>query len=370
MSVPLPDGATAAIGHQPVTHSEKMLGGMTSLDGNSSGAIRMMQEKAQQWVDSVRSGHLHRRNVWFSLGVQFWPSVGYSLCSSTATYAELESALQKQYFQILPLRGIIRTATQESRMIDAEFFCPGLPHPGIEALIAMTNKLLMHYGCRTALGDLMKTSLSYLTLELGVSFQPLQTLYSRFLCLATHSWMKMLWEEADKFGVTIETAKGTLAFPRSGDEFLMLILMERGYSRELLRRLNRVQIHNQVLFLSDVLTASGNKIDGAALRTHQSTEKMSTLNWPKEEPTMEDMNLWKEALEDICPSRRCLTCLGQYVAKSHRVQKRRWCGESTNFYVWLRRTTAWRCIGTHHESQTATQRARLRTEKTGAISAW
>ena len=96
--------------------------------------------------------------------MQFWPRVGYSICSSTATYDELENALQKQYYQILPLGGIIRTAPQDSRMIDAGFFCPGLPHPGMEALIAMTNKLIMHYGCRSVLGDFMKTSYGYLTL--------------------------------------------------------------------------------------------------------------------------------------------------------------------------------------------------------------
>jgi hypothetical protein len=111
----------------------------------------------------------------------------------------------------------------------------------------------------------MKTSYSYLTLELGVSFQPLQALYSRFSFLATHSWMKMLWEKVDKFGVSIKTAKGTLAFPQCGDKFLMLVLMERGYSREMVRRLNRVGIHMQMLFLLDVLTVSGNRIDGAAL---------------------------------------------------------------------------------------------------------
>jgi hypothetical protein len=38
--------------------------------------------------------------------------------------------------------------------------------------------------------------------------------------------------------------------------------------------------------------------------------------------------LWKEALEDICPSRRRLNCLGQYVAKSHRIQEWRWCALS------------------------------------------
>ncbi len=41
--------------------------------------------------------------------------------------------------------------------------------------------------------------------------------------------------------------------------------------------------------------------------------------------TSADMMLWKEALEDICPSRRRLNCLGPFVAKSHRVQDWQWC---------------------------------------------
>jgi hypothetical protein len=77
-----------------------------------------------------------------------------------ATYDEWEHALQEQYFQILPLGGVIQTAPLDCRMVDAGFYCPGLLHPGVEALIAMTNKLLMHFGCRTALGNLLRTSYS------------------------------------------------------------------------------------------------------------------------------------------------------------------------------------------------------------------
>jgi hypothetical protein len=229
-------------------------------------------------------------------------------------------------------------APLDSRMVDAGFFCPGLPHPGVEALIAMTNKLMMHYGCRLALGHFMKMSYSYFTLELGVSFQPLQASYSRFSFLATHSWIKMLWEKVDKFGVTIETAKGPLAFPRLGDKFLMLVLLERGYSREIAQRLNRVRILMQVLFLSDVLTVLGNRIDTTVLQIRPRTNKTSTLNWPKEEPTLADMILWKEALEDICPSRRCLNCLGQYVEKSHRVQEWRWCAMTNKLLQYFQAT--------------------------------
>ncbi len=67
VTVPLSEGGCASIAHHPVTQSEKTIGAMTSPDGDSLSAIRQMQEKAQSWVDSVRNGHLHRRNVWFSL---------------------------------------------------------------------------------------------------------------------------------------------------------------------------------------------------------------------------------------------------------------------------------------------------------------
>jgi hypothetical protein len=69
ITVPLPGGGNASIDHKPVKHAEKTLGAMTSPNGNSNSTIRMMQEKAQQWIHAVRNGHLHHRNVWFSLKV-------------------------------------------------------------------------------------------------------------------------------------------------------------------------------------------------------------------------------------------------------------------------------------------------------------
>jgi hypothetical protein len=79
ITVPLPGGGNTLIDHKRVEHAEKILRAMTSPDGNSGSAIGMMQEKAQQWINAVRNGHLHRRNLWFSLKVQFWPRIGYGL---------------------------------------------------------------------------------------------------------------------------------------------------------------------------------------------------------------------------------------------------------------------------------------------------
>jgi hypothetical protein len=104
---------------------------MMSPDGNSETSIQMMQEKAQKWIDWVCNGHLHHRNVWFSLKVQFWPRIRYGLCSPTATFQELDKALCRQYYQILPLGGIVRTITVKSRTINAGFYGVGLPNLGI-----------------------------------------------------------------------------------------------------------------------------------------------------------------------------------------------------------------------------------------------
>jgi hypothetical protein len=213
---------------------------MTLPDGNSNASIQLMQEKAQTWINAIRNGHLHHCNVWFLLKVQFWPRVGYGLCSTTATFTVLERALHQQYYQILPLGGVVRTTPVGSRTIDTGFYRVGLPHVGIEALIAMTNKLLMHYRCSTATGRFMQISYSLLLVKLGMLFQPLQVNYKKYNYLVTHTWMKILLEKLSLFEMTVIIPERSRKFPREGDQFIMQVLLREGYGTEELRWLNRV----------------------------------------------------------------------------------------------------------------------------------
>jgi hypothetical protein len=262
---------------------------MTSPDGDSATSIQMMQDKTQAWINAVRNGHLHRRNVWFSLKVQFWPRIGYGLCSSTASFHDLEYALHRHYYQMLPLCGVVRLTLVGSCLMDAGSFGVGLPHLGVEALIAMSNKLLMHYGCDTATGRFMRISYSLFYLKVGLSFQPMQESYQKYSTLVTHLWMKMLWENVLMFDLHTVVADVHLQFPREGDQFLMQVLIKAGYRGDALRRLNRGQISLQVLFLSDVLTASGGKVSSDILSRRPQGEAWSNMRWQNEQPTDSDM---------------------------------------------------------------------------------
>ena len=105
----------------------------------------------------------------------------------------------------------------------------------------------------------------------------------------------------------------------------MLVFWERGHSRDTLCRLNRVRLHLQIIFLSDILSASGRMIDPSVLERRPHGVKRSTMRWPREEPTDSDFDLWREAVEDISPTRLRVHSVGGFVADTHRISPWRWC---------------------------------------------
>jgi hypothetical protein len=115
MVVPMPDGSEVKIDHLPVTQARETLGVWSSSDGNAKESLLKMKEKAQEWVDQAKEGRLRRRDVWFLLDVQFWPRVGYGICCNMAKHSKLKSVLSKQYYQMIPLGGVARTAPASVR---------------------------------------------------------------------------------------------------------------------------------------------------------------------------------------------------------------------------------------------------------------
>ncbi len=53
MTVPLLGGKDAPMDHKSVNHAEKTLGTMMLPDGDNLASTRMIQEKAQIWINAV-----------------------------------------------------------------------------------------------------------------------------------------------------------------------------------------------------------------------------------------------------------------------------------------------------------------------------
>ena len=146
----------------------------------------------------------------------------YGLCGNTTSFSQLEDFLQRKYWQIMPLGGIIRSETKEIRQVDKGLYGAGFPHLGVESLVEQLKKMLMHYGLKTSVGTKMQFYLELLTLEMGISSQPLQESYKRFGSWITDVWFKSLWEKVYMFGITVEVCNIPLLQPRKSDKWMMM----------------------------------------------------------------------------------------------------------------------------------------------------
>ena len=160
---------------------------------------------------------------------------------------------------------------------------------------------------------------SLLFIELRLSFQPLQESCKKYGYLVTHSWMKMLWEKLSMFNMQVIIVDQPKEFPREGDQFIMQVLIQVGYTNEALGRLNRVRVSLQLIFMSDILTVSGNKISTEVLSCHPQGEAWLKMRWPHQRPTDLDLQLWKNAMLSICPSLSAKLSVGRFTGITHMI---------------------------------------------------
>ena len=257
--VPLPGGDSASIRQLAATQAEETLGVLSCPTGDQTAVIARMQKKADEWIGRAKDSHLGRRDIWFLLERQLWMGLRYGLCCNSSPWKKLETALKKQWHQLIPMGGVIRSSPLLLRQLDPGFFGIGCPHVGVECFVEQTAKLLMHCGYPSSIGHGYKVSLEYVILELGMSFQPLQLSYQMYSKRLTNCWLKSLWEKCYKFNVQIvfNFLDEFWKLPRRGDKWIMAELERIGCNTDVLERLNRVRTYMQVLFLSDVLGASG-----------------------------------------------------------------------------------------------------------------
>ncbi len=129
-----------------------------------------------------------------------------------ATLLELETVLLPFYKKMLPLGGVVRKANRGLRQLDRGVYGAGFPHPSVKAPVEQANKLLMHYGCHTALGAELQASLELLVVDLGLSFQPFCISYKHYGEWVMTCWLKRVWEKVDRYGFVLRVHIVLLCF--------------------------------------------------------------------------------------------------------------------------------------------------------------
>eukprot|EP00956_Cyclotella_meneghiniana_P010074 scaffold13929_cov79-Cyclotella_meneghiniana.AAC.4 len=331
LTVILPDQSRAAIEHLSVNEARITLGMSSCPSGNadsllakekdeaSPSPLDLMRDKAMAWVNTAKTSGLNRRDVHFSVERKMWPKISYGLCANSAPYNEIVQAMHKPYHTLCALGGLVRSAKRELRYLDGGFYGFGLPHWGIEAIIASVNKILTHYGCESILGVQYQQSTELFLMELGRSGQPFLENFDLYGHRITDCHVKELWNRLSRFKIQLRLGNIKVAPPREGDNWLIPVFESLGYSKSEVDILNRVRLHQEVLYESDVFGADGRQIDTRYLRLRGQDEKWSDMIFPIQHIPPSHLRLWKTALAQLAPGGRRPRNIGKFTSAGHKL---------------------------------------------------
>ena len=145
----------------------------------------------------------------------------YGISANSAALKALRCCLIPQYYNLLPLGGICQSVRQGMRQTDIGFYGVGCPHPEVDCLVKQISLLLMHYGCNTAVGKMMRISMELFIVELGMEAQPFQVDFSRYGDLVSASWLKSIWEKVHQLGIIIVESLANVVILRENDRWIM-----------------------------------------------------------------------------------------------------------------------------------------------------
>lgn len=95
--------------------------------------------------------------------------------------------------------------------------------------------------------------------------------------------------------------------------------MEHPFNHSKLKALNWVRIHQQVLFLSDVLEVNGKHLNEKYCHLQETLAAWSSHSWPCIYPTRKDAAIWIQALDSIAPACSLQDRLGKWKRVTHKL---------------------------------------------------
>jgi hypothetical protein len=92
-----------------------------------------------------------------------------------------------------------------------------------------------------------------------------------------------------------------------------------GFSLKQLELINKARLAQQVLFILDILGASGKALDRRYLQPRESYDTWSNLLFPREQPSSKSYSLWRQALHQLSPAGGIVDRLGSFLHDDYKV---------------------------------------------------
>ena len=278
-----------------------------------------MKKHGLDWADKAATQPLPRRLARMSHDLMLVPRMRYGIECLLAGPELLSTEMRKVMFKCLPHLGVNCNFKTEFCTLSRTYQGLELVDWPIEKLSADIFVMLQHWDSPGGLGCCLREAYQLLQMETGLEGNIFSHKFAQFGILATHSWMKILWEYLNFLDIDFMLSPSTNIPPvRESDSSIIQALFSLGWKAGRLAAINRVRKFHRVHRLSCITACDGRTIRPSILSRVPSQSKR---NWSLESPSPTDFRLWRTAMQHLSSSTfRFQAPLGRFIGTPHHIE--------------------------------------------------
>jgi len=259
-------------------HGFRTLGVYLTPSGQYSSQVKVLR---RQFKQQIAASHLTPQEAYCCLMMYMRPKLNYS----TPCVSLLET--QCRHIQAPILEAILPKFHLNRHMPRAVLFAGprygglSIPEQYTDLGYSHLQYLVGHIKMGDDIGDLILSLITHTQLQVGAGVPFFTLHYPDYAKWIDQTWVTDCWKFAHRAGTTVDIEKQWVPkVPREGDITIMDLALTFQLDAFQLRCINMCRLYLQVISVSDLATARGDKLLSTVLKGQHSMHQKSTLNWP------------------------------------------------------------------------------------------
>ena len=284
-----------------VHQASEMLGVWMCPNGDHSKMLQELRQVSARWASKIQAGNPSREVAWTALHKTISAKLKYSMPISTFSEEECKYIMAPAIAIGLQKSGICSTFPTAAR--HAPITSGGLHVLNLhtEMGVSRTVSLLEHCHRNTPTGDLIHLNIEHLVLEAGL-YGPIWQFDMNKVAewCDNKTWLFHTLKFNHDNGIELNIDHFQLKAQRTNDRAIMDLAMEYTNDHSTLQAINRIRMIHEVVHLSDITTANGQRVDPAFLISDPFPESRNHYSWPaKHKICPNDYTIWRQFMNHI-----------------------------------------------------------------------
>jgi hypothetical protein len=282
--------------------------------------VKVLCGHAEKFKQQILPSHLTPSEAYCCLMMYIRPKINYPNPCVSLTETQCHYIQAPILEAILPKLHLNRHTPRAVLFAGPKYGGLNIPENYTDLGYGHLQYLGGHIKLGADVGQLLLSLSTHTQLQVGSTTPFFQLQYPLYAKWIDSTWITDCWEFAHHAHITVDIeSQWVPLLSRQGDIALMDMALTFNFDAYQLRCVNTCRLYLQVISVSDIVNARGDKLLPSTLSGEKDQHHVSSLMWPNiPRPSESFWTIWRIFLQHFTRGRKLMTSLGAWQCHPHK----------------------------------------------------